>query len=356
MRLRLRMRLRRLIAVARIVRVLTLAGAAACLAAPTVLAQTSPQASQLRVRLAEIYRREAFLPLYGALRQEMFQRQGLAVETAVMLGPDRILAALLNGEADVALGGPDTAIFSALSARAESIKIVGAVSRFDSAFLVSRQNIAPDRFSWDSLKGKKVMGWFAGSFPAVYFDRAMRRNRLDPQRDVDYDQKVAYPVRISAWRDGRFDFAAFDLADAAALERERAGYPLVSIGAAAGPTVYTVFLSTADYIRSHPEIMQKWANATQAALAWTEVASLDEAVAAAASFLPQLNRADLASAIGRYREIRMWQSDATVSPQAIEDVQTMMIESGIVPPDKRVPYDTVVEPRFAEAAKRAAPR
>jgi len=120
--------------------------------------------------------------------------------------------------------------------------------------------------------------------------------------------------------------------------------------------VYTVFLSTADYIRGHPEVVQKWANATQAALTWTEVAPLDEAVATAASFLPQVNRGDLASAIRRYREIRIWQSDATVSPQAIEEVQTMMIESGIVPPDTRLPYDTVVEPRFAEAAKRAAPR
>ena len=42
--------------------------------------------------------------------------------------------------------------------------------------------------------------------------------------------------------------------------------------------------------------------------------------------------------------------------EAIAKVQTMMIDSGVMAPDKRVSYETVVEPRFAEQAKRSSQR
>ena len=50
----------------------------------------------------------------------------------------------------------------------------------------------------------------------------------------------------------------------------------------------------------------------------------------------------------------MWQTDPTVGRDAMDKVQTMMIRSDVMAPKDRVPYETVVEPRFAENAKRAA--
>ncbi len=306
------------------------------------------------MRLEEIARQDIFLPLYGALGKGFFRREGLEVAHEVTLGPDYTLATLLGGEADVALGGPDLAVISAITAQGEKIKVIAAISRFEGSFLVAHNKIAPDRFRWDAVKGKVLMGWRSGTFPALFFESALRSQHIDPHTDIDYRPNVPYPARMRAWRRKRVDFAAFYLVDAAKLERDGAGYPVVSIGATAGPSVYAVFLATAEYIRGHPDVIQKWANAIQAALRWTASAPLKDLVATAAKYLPRAAPVDLATAYRRYRPLGMWQTDPTVGRDAIAKVQTMMIESDVMPPDKRVAYETVVEPRFAENAKRAA--
>lgn len=324
-----------------------------CLAGAAVKAQSGSQETPTHVRLAEIARHEIFLPLYGALNKGFFRHQGLDVAHNITLGPDRTLAALLNGEADVALGGPDLAILSAIAAQDEKVKIIAGLSRFDGSFLVARNKIATDRFRWASIKGRPLMGWRSGSLPAVFLESALRTQHIEPRSDIDYRPDIPFPLRMRTWRDGRVDFATFYLTDAARLERNGEGYAVASIGAATGPSVYAVFLASTKYVRGHPDTIQKWVNAIQAALRWTADAPLDDLVSTAAKYLSRAAPADLTSAIRRYRPLDMWQTDPTVGRDAIDKVQTMMIQSDIMAPDKRVKYETVVEPRFAENAKRA---
>jgi NitT/TauT family transport system substrate-binding protein len=330
-----------------------LAGAAlaSCIAPVPVSAQTA----DVPVRLAEIARQDIFLPLYGALGKGLFRREGLRVTSKVTLGPDQTLAALLNGDADIGLGGPDIAINSAINAHGENIKIIAAICRFEGSFLVAQDPHAQP-FRWDMLKGRSLMGWRSGTFPSVFLESALRHEKIDPRTDIRYRPNVPYPARMQLWRARRVDFATFYLVDAARLEREKAGYAVASVGEAAGPSVYTVFLATAAYIRDHPETIRKWANAIQAALRWTATAPVEELAAVAARYLPRAEPADLATAFRRYRPLGIWQTDPTVGPEAIDRVQDMLIESGVMAPRRRVKYETVVAPGFAESAKRAAPR
>ncbi len=334
----------------------------AALAAVALLACLCPgrnahaQSGAVGVRLAEIGRHEIFLPLYAAIEKGLFRREGLDVATRLTVGPDQTLAALLDGKADIALGGPDLAILSAIAAHGEKVKIVAALARFDGSVLVTRDRIAPDRFRWDTIKGKTLMGWRAGSMPAVFLEAALRHEHIDPNSDLDYRTNVPIPIRMRVWREGRTDFAVFYLADAARLERDKAGYAVATIGTTAGPSVYAVLLAREDYIGKHEATIQKVANAVQAALAWTASAPIEDLTATAAKHLPRAARIDLATAVEHYRPIGLWPTDATVTPDAIAKIEDMMIASGVMAPGKRVAYETVVAPRFAETAKRAAPR
>jgi NitT/TauT family transport system substrate-binding protein len=354
---RLRLRLRRLSPIETLLRRSRILSAAAAAVVAGFLAGVSARAqtgaAAPAVRLAEIARQDIFLPLYGALGKGFFRREGLEVTHKITLGPDHTLAALLDGEADIALGGPDTAIVSAITAHGEKIKVIAAISRFEGSFLVAHQKIAPERFRWDSIKGRTLMGWHTGTLPAVFLEGALRNRHIDSSKDIEYWPNVPYPARMRTWRQGSVDFATFYLVDAARLEREGAGYPVVPIGPAAGRSVYTVFLATADYIRAHPDVIQKWANAVQVALRWTASAPLDGLVATAAPYLPRAVPRDLAVSYRRYRPLGIWQADPTVSRDAIAMVQAMMIASDVMAPGSRVAYETVVEQRFAENAKRA---
>lgn len=258
--MRLRLRLRRLNPIDTLLRRLRILSAAVAAVVAGFLAGISARAQTAapvpaRVRLAEIARQDIFLPLYGALGKGLFQREGLDVTHKITLGPDHTLAALLGGEADIALGGPDTAIISAITAHGERIKIIAAILRFEGSFLVAHQRIAPERFRWDSIKGRTLMGWHTGTLPAVFLESALRNRHIDPFRDIEYRPNVPYPARMRTWRQGSVDFATFYLVDAARLERDGAGYPIVPIGPAAGRSVYTVFLATVEYIRGHPDVI-----------------------------------------------------------------------------------------------------
>lgn len=74
----------------------------------------------------------------------------------------------------------------------------------------------------------------------------------------------------------------------------------------------------------------------------------------AAPYLPRAAPRDLATSYRRYRPLGIWQTDPTVGRDAIAKVQAMMIASDVMAPGSRVAYETVVAPRFAENAKRAA--
>ena len=272
----------------------------------------------------------------------------------VTLGPVHTVAALLKGDTDIALGGPDLAVLSAINAKGESLKVIAAISEFEGSFLVVRKRIKPSQFRWDLLKDKALMGWRVGTLPSVFLETALRNSNIDPHADLDYRPNVPFPKRIKAWRGREVDYAVFYLRHAVKLEREGAGYPVASVGAQAGSSVYAVFLATAEYIRGHPQVIQKFANAIQAALHWTASAPVADLVNTSAVYLKRDAPEDLAESYRRYRPIGMWQTDPTVGRDAMDKVQTMMIKSDVMAPTDRVPYETVVEPRVAENAKRAA--
>jgi NitT/TauT family transport system substrate-binding protein len=325
-----------------------------CGAASDLVAQPAGSQPPVRVAVAQIDRSAMFAPLYGALAGGVFKKHGLDVVVKTTLGPDATMAALLAGEAEIAMAGPEQAVFVANSARAPKVRIVAALSRFDGTFLLSRTKMSPDDFKWDMLKGKTVIAWRRGSAPSLFFEHVLRSNWIDPNADFDYRTAMPVPVRTRTWREGRSDFAVFFEPDVSRFEREGVGYPVASIGKEAGASVYTVFMATVDYIRDHADVVQRFTNAIQEALTWAATVEPDEATKAVASFLPDAAPADIAAAIRRYRAIGFWQTDPTVGRRAIAGIQSMMVESGVMPPDKRVVYEAVVEPRFAENAKRAA--
>jgi NitT/TauT family transport system substrate-binding protein len=320
------------------------------------LGQTGGDRAPAGVKLAEISRGPMYLPLYGALAKGTFKARALDVALKTTLGPDATMAALLSGEAHVGLAGPEQAIFVASAGQRTNVKIFAALLNFDGTFLVSRTKMSARDFRWDMLKGKTVIGWRSASTPSLFFEHVLRANRIDPHADFDYRTRMPVPVRVREWRAGRGDFAVFFEPEVSRFEREGVGYPVASIGKEAGASAYTVFMATDDYIRDHADVVQRFTDAIHDALGWAATVEPDEAAKFVAPYLPDAAHADIATAIRRYRAIGFWQTDPTVGRRAIAGIQSMMIASGVVPSDRRVVYEAVVEPRFAENAKRAAAR
>ena len=111
-------------------------------------------------------------------------------------------------------------------------------------------------------------------------------------------------------------------------------------------------MTTTKYLDRNPAVIQGWANAIQKALTWVSNADPTEAAKLVARYFPDESPEMNAHAIRRYRKYRIWKLHPTISRKSIADLQSMMIDSRVINPEKRVPYEAIVEPKFADRARK----
>ena len=97
-----------------------------------------------------------YAPLYCAVSLGYFEKEGLDVEIVTSGGSDKSMTALISGDAEVALMGPETGIYVANQGLENHPMIVAQITKRDGSFLVGRE-AEPD-FDWESLRGRSVIG------------------------------------------------------------------------------------------------------------------------------------------------------------------------------------------------------
>src|SRR4051795_12618153 len=290
-------------------------GLATLLSAAAPLRAFSQPKPRVKVRYNEVVRSMLYAPAYVAIAKGYFEELGMDVTLATAQGGDKSVAVMLSNQADIALIGPESAIYVQNSDSPTKIPIFCGLTATDGFMLLGRQKV--DKFDWAMLKGKEILGFRPGSTPLLFLEAALRKNGIDPQKDVKLNNNIAIPARVGSWLSGQNQYAIFQEPDVAQLERDGTGYFLASIGATVGPADYTSFMATDKYIRENPGIIQNWTNAISKAQKWTESAKIGELVKAFEPFFPTINPQVLASASQRYRELKIWKTTPVIDPKAI---------------------------------------
>jgi NitT/TauT family transport system substrate-binding protein len=226
-------------------------------------AQNKPR---VKVRYNEVVRSILYTPAYIALAKGFFEEAGMDVTMATAQGGDKSVAVLLSNNADIALIGPESAIYVQISDSPTKIPIFCGLTATDGFMLVGREKV--DKFNWNMLKGKEILGFRPGSTPLLYLEAALRQNGLDPQKDVKLMNNVGIPARVGSWLAGQNQYAIFIEPDASQLELDGKAHFLASIGETVGMADYTTFMATDKYIRENPETIQNWTNAIYKGMKW----------------------------------------------------------------------------------------
>jgi NitT/TauT family transport system substrate-binding protein len=98
-------------------------------------------------------------------------------------------------------------------------------------------------------------------------------------------------------------------------------------------------------------VIQAWTNAIYRAEKWVKGADATEAAKLAAPFFPKVPLDLLVDSVKRYREIGIWKTDPATHPPAIEKLQDILVEGGVLKKADRVSFESIVDNRFAEKAK-----
>ncbi|MEO8937528.1 MAG: ABC transporter substrate-binding protein [Burkholderiaceae bacterium] len=303
----------------------------------------------IKVRYEEAIRSLMYVPVYIALSKGFLKDEGLDVSMKTSQGTDKGMAALLSGSADIVLIGPEATIYVQKSESTLKTKMFAGNTATDGYFLVSRKKA--DNFDWNSLKGKQIMTWRPGSAPDIFFATALRRHSLEAPRDVDIVSNVAPVARMGAWLSGQADYGIFPEPNASMLEKDGKGFVVASVGHEVGPVDYTVFTATDAYIEKNPAILQAWTNAMARAQKYARATSSEQVAKDIAQFFPGMDIALIQSSVERNRKFGIWKSTPLIEPAAIEKLQDMLVQSGVLTDAARVKYEDVVVTKFAKNVK-----
>ena len=122
----------------------------------TVSAAESEEKELTKVTLNEVAHSIFYAPQYVAIEEGYFAEEGLDLTLVTGFGADKVLTALISGEADIGFMGAEASIYAYQEGAPDPAVNFAQLTQRAGNFLVAREEM-PD-FKWEDLKGKKVLG------------------------------------------------------------------------------------------------------------------------------------------------------------------------------------------------------
>lgn len=299
-----------------------------------------------KVRLVEVTHSLFYTPQYVALTQGFFEEEGLDVEIRDGKGADKVMAALLSGEADIGFMGLEASVYVYNQGREDYAINFAQLTQRDGSFLVGRE---PDpNFTFDKLKGKEVLGGRKGGMPFMTLEYVVKNHGLAPGEDVNLRTDIQFDVLAGAFVGGEGDYVALFEPVATSLEKEGKGYVVASIGKEGGYIPYTGYSTTRSILEEKPEMVQKFTNAIYKGMLWVQEHSSEEIAEAVKPQFPDTDDEVLIALIDRYREQDSWKPDLIITEEGLDHLMNIMEMAGEL--DERVEYEKIVTTEFAKKA------
>ncbi len=307
----------------------------------------SGQQELTRVRLSEVTHSVFYAPQYVAMSQGFFREEGLDVELSNGGGADKVMTAVVSGQADIGLAGPESCVYVYLQGKEDYPRIFAQLTKRDGSFLVGR---TAEDFSWENLRGKTIIGGRKGGMPEMTLEYVMDQNGVKPHVDAVVDTSVQFNMMAGAFTGGQGDYVTLFEPTATEVVLAGQGHILCSIGEESGEIPYTAYFAAQDYMEAHPEVIQGFTNAIQRAMDWIDTHTDREVAEAMVDQFPDTSVELLEQVTARHRAIDAWNDTAVMKQEALERLETVMEHAGELQRENWVVFEELVDNSFAEKA------
>ena len=299
-----------------------------------------------KLTLNEVAHSIFYAPMYVAIEKDYFRKEGIELELVTGFGADKTMTAVLSGEADIGFMGSEASIYTYNEGASDFVVNFAQLTQRAGNFLVAREE-RPD-FEWTDLKGSTVLGGRKGGMPEMVFEYILRKNGLDPQKDLTIDQSIDFGSTGAAFTGGQGEYTVEFEPGATLLEQENAGYVVASLGVDSGYVPYTAFSAKTSYMEKHPDVIQAFTDALQKGMEYVNTHTPEEI---ASVIQPQFSETDtdtITTIIRRYQEQDTWKTDLVFSEDSFELLLDILESAGQL--EKRPDYKDVVTTEYAEKA------
>ena len=300
-----------------------------------------------KVTLNEVAHSIFYAPQYVAIEEGYFKDEGLDLTLVTGFGADKTMTAVISGEADIGFMGAEASVYAYQEGATDAVVNFAQLTQRAGNFLVAREEM-PD-FKWEDLKDKKVLGGRKGGMPEMVFEYILRKNGLDPQKDLTIDQSIDFGYTAAAFTgDTSADFTVEFEPSATALEKEGAGYVVASLGVDSGYVPYTSYSAKTSYMEINPELIQKFTNALQKGMEYVQSHTPEEIAEVIAPQFAETDLDTVTAIVKRYYDQDTWKSNLIFEKESFELLEDILEDSGEL--SERVSYEDLVTTKYAREA------
>ena len=298
------------------------------------------------IKVNEVTRSVFYAPQYVAINNGYFKENGMEIELSTGQGADAVMTAVLANQCDIGFAGPEASIYVYNEGKEDYTQVFAQMTKKDGSLLIARNET--DNFSWQDLKGKTVIPGRKGGVPYMTLEYVLRKNGIDPQKDVTLDDSIKFDLMAGAFASGNADYVTLFEPTASLTEQEGKGYIVASVGEEAGEIPYTAYFAKKSYIENNQETIQKFTNSIYQGQQWVKEHSAEEIAEVIQNFFPDTEIELLSAAIQTYKDIDAWNDTPVLKQESFDRLQEVMTLAGEL--SQTAPYEQIVNNEFANKA------
>ena len=270
----------------------------------------SPTGSDVTiVKVNEVTHSIFYAPFYVAINNGYFADEKIEIELTNGGGADASMSAILSGDADIGLMGPEASIYVVQGGAQDRPVVFGQLTHTDGSFIVGKEYT--ESFTLDMLRGKTIIGCRAGGLPAMTLEYVIRGAGLTIGTDtangeVNLRTDVSFPMIASEFTTSSNEYCTLFEPNATTLENAGNGYVLKAVGEFSGKLPYTCFTAKTSFLEKKGEQAEKFLRAVYKGY---EYIATQPASASATALMPSfdgMTQAELEIAVRQYVAIGAW--------------------------------------------------
>jgi NitT/TauT family transport system substrate-binding protein len=301
-----------------------------------------------RLVVYEPFRSIFYTPQFVTLYGGHFAAEGLDVEVRTSTAAVTTTSALIDGTAQVSLGGVMRSLDLADRGGPRLVHFAEVNSR-NGFFLLSRE--PRPSFAWSDLAGRTVLSFAEAPTPWQCMLTVLRRHGVDPAR-VRIDRTRPIAEAVAAFRAGHGDFLETGQPFTERLLAEGVAHLAASMGEATGPLPFSSYMTTVAALAERREMLGRFTRALYRGQRWLARAPAADVAALIAPAFPDVEPGVRRAAVARYQEQATWAADPLLRAPGYEYLQQILLDGGFI--TRRHRYEDLIDTSIAtETLERA---
>ena len=277
-----------------------------------------------------------YSPLIATMAGGFLKAEGLDAKHAISAPGRTAIASLLEGTAHVVQSAPSQGFTPLEQGKVSPTLHFAQINEKDGFFLAGR---APDpAFTWDKLKGKKVV-IDHGQQPLAMFKYACFKRGLD-FKAIEPVNAGTTEQMIASFRKGEGDFIHLQGPGPQQLEHDGVAHIVASVGDAIGPCAFSSLAATREWLKT--DMAKAFMRAYRKSRAWLIATPAAEVAKAEASYFKDIDQPVLTNTIATYQKLGNWTPHVEITRPAFEATLDIFQHAGLI--TKRHRYEDVVAP------------